>query len=192
MGTEQTALYSGVRDVSGRSSVFGGVRVMESMGLVEAFSLTERPFVKSEIEVLGESSYRLDIGHRQYFSFDRYPRARIMTDNAHNCLVGLCLLEKGIFVFHDPPMKIYDAKLSPPRGKMREKIVGGGRNYWESTRQRYEAECGHGFRYISKPGIHRESDDYSFALVIDMAKRAATYGYYYNPKGLSGDGWIWE
>jgi hypothetical protein len=191
MGTEQTALYREIGHVSGKDSIFCGVGIVESMGL-ETFSLTERPFVKSEIDALGGSSYRLGTGHRQYFSFERYPDVTIMLDNAHNCLVGLCLLHNGVFVFHDPPMKIYQARLCPPRGKMQRKIVGGGLSHWESTRERYEQECGPGFRYISKPEKHRENVDFSFALILDMKQRAAAYGYYYNPKGLSGDGWNWE
>jgi hypothetical protein len=190
MTIEQAALYERFESLSRgiSSGGMGGVESEES----EAFLLTERLFNRDEIDGLAGSCYRLGTGHRQYFSFERYPKATLVLDNAHNCLAGLCVLQRGVFVFHDPPMRIYHAKLSPPRGRMQRKIIGGGLSHWESTRERYERECGVGFRYIFKPGAYKESDDYSFALIVDMAGRVAEYGYYYNPKGLSGDGWNWE
>lgn len=190
MGIEAVSAYFNIENPNRRGSQVMGQRAVELAG--EPFLLHEDVFSSEQVERMKKTSYHLGTGHRQFFGFDRYPETIIMTDNAHNCLAGLCMLDKGIFVFHDPPMKISRAKLSPPRGKIKEKIIGGALDYWRATQAMYERECGSGFQYIQKPEGHSENVDYSFAFVIDMAQRTVTYGYYYNPKGISGDGWIWD
>ena len=70
--------------------------------------------------------------------------------------------------------------------------IGGSFDHWESTSDAYRAECGTELTYVSKPKGYELSIDYSFAFIIDIAKASVRYGYYYNPKGPSGDGWNWE
>lgn len=164
---------------------------------IEAFEIGDflvRMVAVGEIEEICRIATRtLGTEHRQLFHTDRYGNSRIATVNAHECLAGFCILDKGVYVFHDPPNRIFNSPLALPRGKSMGAVMGGGHDYWDSASEEYTRQMrGMTPMYISKPQGHEKSADYSFGFLIDMAERDIQCGYYYNPKGPGGDGWIWE
>lgn len=161
------------------------------MTKLEGFELRQRAFTKADIEVLGQSVYHLGTSHRQLFHFDRYPGTRIFVDNASNCLAGFCCVRKGIFVFHDPPMQALFNEPPFSRRDRGEGLIGGSKAHWEATQSVYNRN-GIMFTYVEKQEGHIDNTDYSFAFLLDMGEQTIDYGYYHNPKGLSGDGWMWE
>lgn len=147
-------------------------------------------FNKKQIEAIGKQSYRLGTRHRQLFRFERYPKAVVMTDNASNCLAGVGRTQKGLFVLHDPPMQALFNELPIAKRDSGRGIIGGSLSHWEATEDVYH-KSGIEFEYVAKPKGEERNIDFSFAFIINMARKIIEYGYYRNPKGPSGDGWLW-
>ncbi len=147
-------------------------------------------FNKKQIAEIGDRSYRLGTGHRQLFRPERYPKAVVMTDNASNCLAGVGRTQKGLFVLHDPPLQALFNELPVAKRARGVGLIGGSLDHWEATQDIYR-KSGIDFKYVAKPKGEERNIDFSFAFIINMAKKLIEYGYYHNPKGPSGDGWLW-
>lgn len=159
---------------------------------IEGFILQQRAFTERDITDAKKTAYVLGTGHRQLFRYERYVKTMIMTDNASNCLAGFCVMPMGVFVFHDPPLRVARTDLPLSRRARGAGLIGGGADHWEAVQDLYGKRRGIRFEYVEKPGGQRDNVDLSFAFQIDMGRKSIEYGYYHNPKGLSGDGWIWE
>jgi len=77
---------------------------------IGSFSLFAEVFDAKTIHEATQASYHIGTGHRQFFPFDKYPNTTIVTDNAHHCLAGFCLFDKGVYVFR-PAYESFMGKL---------------------------------------------------------------------------------
>lgn len=161
------------------------------LAMIGEFAIKHVEFTVKQIEKIREKSFHIGTRHRQLIRPDLFRNAIVMTDNVSNCLAGVGLVPKGLFVFHDPPFRVLNHELPIAKSMRSIGIIGGSLTHWEATQESYN-RSGIVFEYIKKPKGEERNTDLSFAFAINIPNLSIEYGYYQNPKGYSNDGWLFE